>query len=552
MKKILLLVVLGIGVLQIVNAQIIEIIGKGTLDEVEPTLKIKNLQSVDKVVVEAAAIFEYGKTEPTDFPDEITFSSAAVEHTVPFVTVEEVKALGVIQHTVGSNIYFQTGSGSGNFYSDGYYTATFNKADISSDGIISLNKNGQGENIMTFFAYVYRTNGAVSKFSILANSSDRALVYRNGSGDALKRNFTLPDATGPRNIEVAVPLSDRDDIDDRIGVITLFSGSQQTDYKEFKLNKGDVNFHVEKVMLYDVPGNVTDVRVEIYSPTGQEGDSFIVGLPVLTVSPVSQKGCTFTQGYWKNHVKGKKADPTWDDSELPEGPNTDFFKSDVSYYEVLTTPVKGNSYYILAHQYIAAKLNFLAGADDSEVLDVFNLATRFFNAFTPEQVKDLTGDRAKYIHNLATGWAEILDNYNNGLIGPGHCDEFEPEVATVNDEDFGKGKGKGRGKGKAKGKNKSAQISTDNSFFEINDLKVFPNPVTQSATVSFSAKYEGNVTVDLYNSLGQRTTRLMDRMVNKDFPVTLSINSRDYHEGLYILRIQNELSVGTTRVQIGR
>ena len=70
----------------------------------------------------------------------------------------------------------------------------------------------------------------------------------------------------------------------------------------------------------------------------------------------------------------------------------------------------------LAHQYIAAKLNILNGADTtSEVDDALAWAENFFETYT--QASKLS----KTVKAQATDYATTLDNYNNGLIGPGHC-----------------------------------------------------------------------------------------------------------------------------------
>jgi len=53
-----------------------------------------------------------------------------------------------------------------------------------------------------------------------------------------------------------------------------------------------------------------------------------------------------------------------------------------------------NAYYNLAHQYIAAELNFLAGADNSAVTDVFDLATTYLLSYSPADIKGLKGNNA--------------------------------------------------------------------------------------------------------------------------------------------------------------
>lgn len=131
--------------------------------------------------------------------------------------------------------------------------------------------------------------------------------------------------------------------------------------------------------------------------------------------------CTLTPGYWKTHSENGPApyDGTW--ALLSDGASTPFFLSGQTYYEVLWTSPKGNAYYILAQAYIAAELNALAGADFSAAQDAFDAATVLFENYTPEDVSALKGQAKTEWTNLAT----ILDNYNNGVIGPGHCPDSD-------------------------------------------------------------------------------------------------------------------------------
>lgn len=132
------------------------------------------------------------------------------------------------------------------------------------------------------------------------------------------------------------------------------------------------------------------------------------------------ESCTLTLGYWKTHSKYGPApyDPGWSDYE-----DVLFFSSGKTFIQVLHQPPQGNPYYILAHQYIAAFLNVLNGSspdivhpDFSDILEVLTQAQLLFNAYSPT-------DDLKKVKNQFTGLAKILDDYNNGLIGPGHCRE---------------------------------------------------------------------------------------------------------------------------------
>jgi len=130
-------------------------------------------------------------------------------------------------------------------------------------------------------------------------------------------------------------------------------------------------------------------------------------------------GCSLTPGYWKTHSEKGPApyDATWA-LLLPDGEDTPFFSSGKFYYEALWTAPKGNAYWILAHAYIAAKLNMLNGADFTAAQTAYDAAKLLFLAKTPAKVKKLKGAAKQEWTKLAT----ILDNYNNGYIGPGHCD----------------------------------------------------------------------------------------------------------------------------------
>lgn len=130
-------------------------------------------------------------------------------------------------------------------------------------------------------------------------------------------------------------------------------------------------------------------------------------------------GCTLTQGYWKTHSEFGPApyDNTW--AQLTNGASTAFYLSGGTWYSVFHTAPAGNAYYSLAHQYMAAKLNVLAGADPTTVAGALTAAETLLNTYTPAQVRALKGSNP--VRSQFLTLAETLDDYNNGLIGPGHC-----------------------------------------------------------------------------------------------------------------------------------
>ncbi len=65
------------------------------------------------------------------------------------------------------------------------------------------------------------------------------------------------------------------------------------------------------------------------------------------------------------------------------------------------------------------KFNILNQASSTPAVDtaIQWAETQFFNLYLP------TSPLSNALRNQARNYATTLDNYNNGLIGPGHCSE---------------------------------------------------------------------------------------------------------------------------------
>jgi hypothetical protein len=141
-----------------------------------------------------------------------------------------------------------------------------------------------------------------------------------------------------------------------------------------------------------------------------------------TPPPPPETGCTRTPGYWKTHADPtkKQFDTTWN---AVGGPNAPFFGSGETYIQILNQDKSGgNAYYILAFQWIAAELNQEAGASiTGAAAAAFAAGEALLSSHTPSEIGALSGDdplRQQFISAAAT-----LDDYNNGVIGPGHCED---------------------------------------------------------------------------------------------------------------------------------
>jgi hypothetical protein len=88
------------------------------------------------------------------------------------------------------------------------------------------------------------------------------------------------------------------------------------------------------------------------------------------------------------------------------------------------TAPQGNAYYNLAHQYIAAVLNSLNDAAvPADVQSALDDATALFEHYSPSDVGKAKGKTGNQLRSQFITLAGILGSYNEGAIGPGHCDE---------------------------------------------------------------------------------------------------------------------------------
>ena len=163
-------------------------------------------------------------------------------------------------------------------------------------------------------------------------------------------------------------------------------------------------------------------------------DSASVNIVVIVTCPPVQ-GCTLTQGYWKTHNVSFKGGAPPDDNwlNLPAAENTGFFTTwapsypaagpntptSFTWFNVFWTPPKGNTYYQLAHQYMAAKLNILNGASDASISSAISAAETFLATYPA------TTNWSKGQKQQMTTWAGIFGSYNEGTLagGPPHCSE---------------------------------------------------------------------------------------------------------------------------------
>jgi hypothetical protein len=131
-------------------------------------------------------------------------------------------------------------------------------------------------------------------------------------------------------------------------------------------------------------------------------------------------GCTLTQGYWGTHNDlvcatnpGSPLCISWPVTSLTLGTVT---YDQAQLLSIFNTPAAGNGLIALAHQLIAAKLNVANGADDSAVAGAIVSADALIGGLVVPPVGSGS------LPNSATGaLITALANYNEGAVGPGHC-----------------------------------------------------------------------------------------------------------------------------------
>jgi hypothetical protein len=127
----------------------------------------------------------------------------------------------------------------------------------------------------------------------------------------------------------------------------------------------------------------------------------------VSTTTVPGANCTYTIGYWKTHPEA------WPTSSLTLGSVT-YTKAQL--LQILNQSSLGNGLTILAKQLIAAKLNLLAGASPTAVASTIAWADAQIGGLVVPPIG--SGSLPPSVTSDAT---QTLDDFNNGLIGPGHC-----------------------------------------------------------------------------------------------------------------------------------
>jgi roadblock/LC7 domain-containing protein len=253
--------------------------------------------------------------------------------------------------------------------------------------------------------------------------------------------LTLPDATGGTNNATATL---QNHADTTPSGTTDFKGTAAVDFSSATVNTVDATASVSdnypgssaaglpatvnasdtpktftytrQVGPYASPGSFTvdNTATVVTKDTGTTGDS------TWTVNVnVPSAGCTLTIGYWKTHPDATaRLLPIW--LGTPGGLKSIQVITATQATTILSfNGDASNGINKLDGQLLAAKLSIATGADSSAVASTISAANVFLATHNSGDWASLTKTQKTQV----LGWATTLDNYNNGLTGPGHCSQ---------------------------------------------------------------------------------------------------------------------------------
>jgi hypothetical protein len=162
----------------------------------------------------------------------------------------------------------------------------------------------------------------------------------------------------------------------------------------------------------------TDYEVCAYAIGGAQGTRSTFSLNAAGATTLVQN-CTFTIGYWKNNT-GPGA---WPVTSLTLGT---VVYNQAQLISILNQPTGGNGLVSLAHQLIPAKLNIYNGAVPTPLVSATIAAA---DAQIGALVIPPVGGGSLTPGSTAAK-TQILDDFNNGITGPGHCNDTPTKHST--------------------------------------------------------------------------------------------------------------------------
>ncbi|HEX3128146.1 MAG TPA: hypothetical protein VH394_12520 [Thermoanaerobaculia bacterium] len=163
-------------------------------------------------------------------------------------------------------------------------------------------------------------------------------------------------------------------------------------------------------------GTTYAVRGFAHATSSLNRSAFTPNLFCATEACETSTGCTYTQGYWKTHgpiPTGNNVNE-WAVTSLTLG---SVVYTDLQLQSIFDQSAAGNGLVSLAHQLIAAKLNIASGADDSSIAGAIASADALIGGLMVPPV-----GAGSLPPSATSALTSALTLYNQGDIGPGHCE----------------------------------------------------------------------------------------------------------------------------------
>lgn len=149
-------------------------------------------------------------------------------------------------------------------------------------------------------------------------------------------------------------------------------------------------------------------------PVTKKNSTGSASISVACEPPPPGEGCTLTIGFWKTHYPD-----AWPAEVQANGLTLGSVTYTAAQLEdIFNEPPAGNGLIILAHQLIGAKINIASGADASGIQSSIDAADALIGGLVVPPVGSgfLSPDDTSDLN-------DALTDYNEGLTGPGHCEE---------------------------------------------------------------------------------------------------------------------------------
>jgi hypothetical protein len=516
------------------QAQITEVTGWGVHNLNNVTIDIPDPGTVDYVIVEAV------------YKSKINFAGKQVR----FFDSNDIFWADLVPVEVNLN------------YSSikddylGYAQATFPGASIGPEGI-TLDQMDSFGGIHSFVAYIFRTIPNPGYYSV--SDFTHAYMFYNGPANAYVCNLPIATDSDSRDATVKVVLSEMTN-DQRRCIIQVSDGYQTT---EVTVNTYDPllgeSLNIVPITLMDVPGDVTNISVTVYSPINDfsptRGDSYITGAITVDVEyeeeiVVPDEYCTLSQGFYGNAGGFFQGYSTYDllDMLLSEP----LVIGHVSGYRFIAStpecviqrlPGGGPSVALTGNALNCEAVGFqtLPGGRIKNAL-LAQTITMGLNLRLDENLGDLAladlpfGNYSYFINKLGSN-ATVGDLYAAANLVLSGSNPNSLNLSKITDglskitEHFVECKpliG-----------NKSAIASQNPIGEDFPEIAIYPNPVASQATIEFTTPNSDYTTIEIYNMLGSKVQILYQGYTLAEETNTAYLNASGYNKGVYLVVMKN-------------